>query len=383
MANPTVSVIIPCYNSEATVGETLRSLQNQTFRHWEAIVVNDGSTDGSAKIIRHYQASDSRIQQIDQENQGLPEARNAGLAMAKGEFIHFLDADDLILPNMLQRMVRAFNRKASVGAVHCGWIYGDAGLQDLSWVVPPGLEEKPFLQMGHGYCPPCHSILIRRGILEKVGLFDVTLRHCHDWDFWLRVARFGTRFARVRDPLVIYRMMRRTLSRNPSTFFQAGRQVIRVAHSSDTRVKTPDAKFAKGCGCAMQEITLHWLIYCVGFAIAKGDPVQASELFETTIVEENLQVSPSDMYAMTNAIWIGSAIPKGRWDLLLPHVSTALLQFLIREEEHLGIPGFTILSMLEIAGLRELQRKANLDNVSANKLLRALKKKILWRLFRL
>jgi len=376
-------VIIPCYNSEATVGETLRSLQNQTFRHWEAIVVNDGSTDGSAKIIRHYQASDSRIQQIDQENQGLPGARNAGLAVKKGKFVHFLDADDLLLPNMLQRMVETLRKDQSIGAVHCGWIYSDARAQDLSWAVFAGLEEQPFLQLGHGYCPPPHSLLLRSEVLKNVGLFDVTLKHCHDWDLWLRVARTGIRFGRVRDPLVIYRMMRETLSRNPTTFFQAGKKVIHVAHSSDARVKTPDAKFAKGCGCTMQEITLHWLIYCVGFAIAKGDPVQASELFETTIVEENLQVSPSDMYAMTNAIWIGSAIPKGKWDLLLPHVSTPLLQFLIREEEHLGIPGFTILSMLEIAGWRELQRKANPDNVGANKLLRALKKKILWRLFRL
>ena len=115
--NPTVSIVIPCYNGEATIGETLQSIQQQAFQDWEAIAVNDGSTDGSADLIRQHQVSDSRIQLIEQENQGPSAARNLGLAVAKGKFVNFLDADDLLLPDMLQRMVQKLDGPASTA---CG-----------------------------------------------------------------------------------------------------------------------------------------------------------------------------------------------------------------------------------------------------------------------
>src|SRR5262245_13613113 len=99
--NPLVSVIIPCYNREKLVGETIESVLNQTYQNFEVIVVNDGSTDGTEEAIKRY-TSDVRIHYLKHEvNKGIPTARNTGIKHAQGEYVAFLDSDDLFLPDKL------------------------------------------------------------------------------------------------------------------------------------------------------------------------------------------------------------------------------------------------------------------------------------------
>ncbi len=380
---PTASIIIPCYNGEATVGETIESLQKQTFRNWEAIIVNDGSIDNSVEIIRRYQAKDSRIKHIYQENQGLPGARNKGLTVAQGEFVNFLDADDLLLPNMLHRMVQQLSEKSSLGIISCGWIYSDAKLHDFSWVNTQSKKGRLFKDLAHQNLFPCHSILLRRSILDNVGLFDCSLKHCHDWDMWLRVARAGIRFGCLPEPLVVYRMMPVTLSRNPITFFESGKEVIRRGHEPDPRVKNPDGKFSKGCTCEMKEAKLGLLLNCVSLAIAKGNAAEASELLEKILAEEDLHITPGNMRVMRNQLWFGSAIPKGNWDALWSRVSRPLLQFLLRQEERLKIHGFAMKCLLELIDWNNILQETDLEKLSGRKLLLALRKKITKRFFRL
>ena len=90
-----VSIIIPCYNAEKYIAETIQSVINQTYKNWELIVVNDGSTDNSPDIIKEFVANDNRIAFIDKPNSGVSDSRNKGLAKAKGAYIAFLDADDV------------------------------------------------------------------------------------------------------------------------------------------------------------------------------------------------------------------------------------------------------------------------------------------------
>ena len=377
MRNPTVSVIIPCYNDEGTVGETLESLKQQTFYDWEAIVVNDGSTDGSGEIVQHYQDSDSRIYRIDQENGGLAAARNAGLSTAKGEFINFLDADDLLLPDMLKRMVQKLREDATCDAVNCGWIFSDAETQDLSWVGYPSHEGQLFEQLAHRNLFPCHSILIHRNIFKNVGEFDCSLRHCHDWDLWLRVARAGTNFACIYDPLVIYRMRVSSLSRNPLTFFEAEKEVLRRGHGPDPRLKKSVTEFTQGCNCSMREAIKGRLLNNVALTIVQGDTIQASELFERTLEDEGLDITPKDMKLMACSLFFGAAIPSGNWDALWQVISHPLLQFLLRQEKHLRMPGFAMQSIFEMVGWNKLQRRSNVELKPRHKLLRYIKKKIL------
>lgn len=379
MSDPAVSIIIPCYNSEATIGETLQSLQNQVFRDWEAIVVNDGSTDGSEEVIYQYRTNDSRIRQIDQENQGLPRARNAGLSVAKGKFFNFLDADDLLLPNMLKRMVHKLNDNPMIGAVHCGMILSDSELQDLSWSKSFRGEGQLFIKLTHANPFPCHSILFHRKILENVGLFDCSLKHCHDWDLWLRVARAGTHFGRVPEPLVIYRMMPVSLSRNPSSFFEAKKEVIFRGHRPDPRVIKPATKFEHGCKCTMKEAILKHLIGSVGIAITQGNAIQASELLETTFENEDFHLTIKHIKSIIDALWLGAAVPKGNWNALWPKISRPLLQFFLIQEERLGIPGFAIQCIIEGVGWHKLKQKY-VEKLSGRELLFALGKKVINRL---
>jgi len=104
MFKPEISVIVPVYNVEKYVGECLESLLNQTFSNIEIICVNDGSTDNSSAVLKHYAEKDSRIIIIDQKNGGLSAARNAGLAYAAGKYILFLDSDDFITDNTLEKL---------------------------------------------------------------------------------------------------------------------------------------------------------------------------------------------------------------------------------------------------------------------------------------
>ena len=112
MNNPKVSVIIPVYNTEAYVEQTLRSIMGQTLRDIELIVVNDGSTDGSLSVLERIATGDDRIRLYTQPNKGLSQTRNAGIARARGEFIYFMDSDDLLEPD-------ATNAASQTGSISC------------------------------------------------------------------------------------------------------------------------------------------------------------------------------------------------------------------------------------------------------------------------
>lgn len=364
---PTVSIIIPCFNGAKFVGEALESLRSQTFRDWEAIVVNDGSTDDSEAVIRTYQGIDARIHCVSQENRGLPAARNTGLNSARGEFVIFLDADDLLMSDMLYKMVQELSLDSSFGAVSCGWVFSDCSGDDLSWKIRPSFQGQHFEKLAHGNLFPCHGVLLRRRILEQVGEFDCSLAHCHDWDLWLRVARTGVEFACISEPLVIYRMLPHSLSRNAATFYLAGKEVICRGHQPDPRVKNPAAEFVLGCRCSNMELHLRkWLLHCVGIAIAQGDPVQASALFESTFNNEDTPIDPRMMKGLTAALCFGTATPWGNWDKLYVRIGRTLLQFLLTQEERLDLPGFALQSILQVIELDDddIRSKSDPESLS-------------------
>lgn len=382
MSNPAVSIIIPCYNGAAFVREALKSLQMQTFGDWEAVVVNDGSSDDSEVVIRKYCSNDARIHCVTQENRGLPVARNTGLSIVKGEFVSFLDADDLFMPEMLHKMVDKLRLDRSSGVVSCGWIYSDFSIRDLSWKIYCNHQGQLFEKLAHGNLFACHAVLLRRGILEQVGVFDCSLRHCHDWDLWLRVARSGVRFTCIPEPMVIYRMTPQSLSRNAATFYLAGKEVICRGHQPDPRVKDPDAQFIVGCRCSNIELPLRdWLIQCVGLAIAQGNSVQASALFESNyITHGNAPIHPEVMRGLTPALYYGSAIPAGNWDDLYVRVGRALLEFLLRQEERLGVPGFAVQSVLQMFKLDGTPTESNVESMNVRELIRVLLRKAMTQL---
>lgn len=206
MNQPLVSVIIPAYNSEKFIEEAILSVVNQSYPYLEVVIVDDGSTDKQKVIIFELIASDPRIRYIYQPNQGVSVARNNGFALAKGDFLAFLDADDVWLPDNLSEKLKKF-KTGDFGLVHSdGLIMSeDANLTGTTLEGCEGMLLEGFLKGRSTQIPGPSSILVKREVLETIGLFDINLSTSADYDFFLRIA-FRFKIGRVPKPTWKYRL---------------------------------------------------------------------------------------------------------------------------------------------------------------------------------
>lgn len=207
MKNPVTSIIVPCYNYAHLLGETLESVAAQKLTDWECIIVNDGSTDNTVEIAQQFVARDPRFRLIFQINSGPSQARNTGIAQSRGQFLQFLDADDLIEPHKLRLQSEFLQSRADIDMViaRSGFFFSDTSGQ-IEELVPDaghhflqeeigGLEAVLWLLQSN-LCV-INAPLIRREVGEKVGWFNPNLRYNEDWDFWMRVANVGAHFAAI------------------------------------------------------------------------------------------------------------------------------------------------------------------------------------------
>jgi glycosyltransferase involved in cell wall biosynthesis len=193
-----VSVIIPCFNGDRYLAESIDSALGQDHPHKEIIVVDDGSTDNSATVMARY---GHLIKIVRQANAGLPAARNAGIAAANGDYFSFLDADDYWSPDFLSKMVAAF-AESQAGIAYCGWQNVGLTRRRGEPFVPPEYESMPdkIERMVGSPRWPVHAAMVRRDVLESVGGFDIKWKSCEDFAFWIRTA---TRYPLVRVPEVL------------------------------------------------------------------------------------------------------------------------------------------------------------------------------------
>jgi glycosyltransferase involved in cell wall biosynthesis len=190
---PRVSVIVPVYNGQAYLAEALDSALAQSYRSFEVVVVDDGSTDASAAIARMYSyRSDGRVRLVSQANAGLPGARNSAMAAARGEFFALLDADDVWMPNHLAHAVAALDADPAVGLVHANIERIDAVGRSLGvplrfWRLQDDAYTAIALRHEHVSCP---TAVFRRSCIDAIGGFDArfTGLGCEDRDLWLRIA---------------------------------------------------------------------------------------------------------------------------------------------------------------------------------------------------
>jgi glycosyltransferase involved in cell wall biosynthesis len=235
---PLVSVIIPCYNQGTVLAEAIDSALAQTYRHREIIVVDDGSSDGTADVAASYGA---QIRVVRQANRGLPAARNAGIESAHGTLIGLLDADDRWLPNKLEVQVPWFADPAT-GLVHGGYRKFPSTLPGAGEVRKPlGAKTGFHGVLGFNVVGAPVSVTFRRATFEQVGRFDETLGGAEDWDLWIR-------FAAV-SPLVAsdvvtaeYRLSSESMSRNYEAMY---RWLLRVIEKNRFRhVRCADCRRA-------------------------------------------------------------------------------------------------------------------------------------------
>jgi glycosyltransferase involved in cell wall biosynthesis len=217
--SPLVSIVVPAFNVELFIHETLESLINQTYRAIEILVVDDGSTDGTVEHAESLARKDPRISIIQQKNQGVVAARNAGLALARGEFVSFIDGDDIWYPEKVAKQVERFQSlPAEYGLVYT-WSTAISDDSRLLGASNAGqFEGHVFAAMLYRNFIGNGSVaMMRRECLERVGPFDPKFTRvtqgCEDWDLLLRIAE-QFKYAVVPEFLVGYRQVNGSVSSN-------------------------------------------------------------------------------------------------------------------------------------------------------------------------
>ncbi|HAA29251.1 MAG TPA: glycosyl transferase family A [Cyanobacteria bacterium UBA8553] len=184
---PTISVIIPAYNAEKTILETITSVIQQTYSNWEMIVINDGSTDRTLELLST--VKDARIKIFSYPNGGVPVARNHGLNHATGDFIAFLDADDLWTPDKLELQLAKLQQHPEAGVVYSWAYYMDETGESFHADNPIFFEGNVYAELlVRDFIVSGSNCTIRRQAIESVGKFDPSVPGADDWDYWLRLA---------------------------------------------------------------------------------------------------------------------------------------------------------------------------------------------------
>lgn len=214
-ALPKISVVMPCYNAERYIEAAVSSVLAQGWPGLEILVVDDGSSDKSAELVRN---SFPAVKLIQQVNQGVAAARNNGIMQAQGDWIAFLDADDIWLAGKLQAQWRLLRSAPGARMAYTAWqvwtstdpaplteylsaLFEKAGDSCL-WSGPTGWIYPQLLLDCEVWTS---TVLVHRSVLDEVGLFDTTLRIGEDYDLWLRASQC-TQILRVAHPYALYRM---------------------------------------------------------------------------------------------------------------------------------------------------------------------------------
>ncbi len=332
-----VSVIVPAYNAAATIAQTLQSVCEQSCDTWQAVVVNDGSTDATNAIARAFAARDPRVTVVDQPNKGEAAARNTGVRAALHPWLLFLDSDDWIAPRHLELMTGRLNADASLDAVLCGYarVAGDGALV-IDPYRPPGGDLFPILARRAAF--PVHACVVRRTLVEDVGLFDPSLRTSADWDLWQRVARAGATFAVLDDVLAFYRMSPRGRSLEAVQLFKDGMRILRRGQMADPRVSRPRPAHAHGTGERLHTQQFYLLTWCAGLLLGQHhDPWY---LF-TLATKDTFPAlfAPAIAQCLFESVPLSNCQPPAAWTRLAPVLAPAIARFLGELERHSGSPG--------------------------------------------
>ena len=235
---PTVSIIIPTYNQAQYLGRTIESVLAQSFKDYEIIVINDSSTDTTAQVLKTYPDERIRIKTMP-TNLGPAVTRNVGLEMAQGEFIAFLDSDDLWYPEMLLTMIAYFKGHPGTDIVFGAYHYiNEAGQRIGSTGYPskfrpkPGADLLPVLVV-LGNIVHMSASMVRYRCFETYGSFDPSLKRSMDWELWIRMAANNCKIDMIDTVVACYRRHTSNITRVPHQMEKAARQVLDKVFSDE------------------------------------------------------------------------------------------------------------------------------------------------------
>lgn len=250
---PTVSVIIPAFNAMPHLPQTIESVLQQTFNDFEILIIDDASTDSTVEWIS--QIKDHRIHLIQQtKNQGPNAARNLGINSAKGDYIAFLDADDIWEPAKLFKQVEILERDTHISLIYTSATIINEKGQATGRVFMARKEGDVWESLIQGNFVDCpSSVIVRRDCFNRVGLFDVNFRCFEDWEMWIRIAK-TYKFAAIGEPLVKFRMVANSNSKNYHLMETSFYQVIDKVFESESAELLP----LKERSCSHANIVLAW-----------------------------------------------------------------------------------------------------------------------------
>ena len=200
--SPLISVVMPAYQAERSIGAAVSSVLQQTYRDLELIVVDDGSTDATGAIAAAHPAP---VKVVRQENRGVAAARNRGIAEAGGELVAFCDADDVLFERHIDALVAIWDESGGIATANSYWLFPGGihpGRVRYKGNFPPP-ERQRLAILEHNFVSTMS--LFPRRLVEEIGPFDEEHRWAEDWDFWLRAIFAGHRVALQPEPLSLYR----------------------------------------------------------------------------------------------------------------------------------------------------------------------------------
>jgi glycosyltransferase involved in cell wall biosynthesis len=247
-----VSVIIPAFNAVTNIRQTLDSVRAQTYQNFEAIVIDDGSSDGTSAVVEEFVKRDSRFRLVRQENRGVGDARNAGIRKARGKYIAPLDADDLWFPEKLEKQVARMKQCGSeTGLVYC-WStfidrHGDFVDNSFHVTVEGRLRHAIVLR---NVVENASIPLFRTKVFDKIGLYLTRdeqggAQGCEDWDLALRIAEVFS-ISAVPERLVAYRLTRNSMSADAESMAKSFATVIRRARQRNRDLPSATFRWARG-----------------------------------------------------------------------------------------------------------------------------------------
>jgi len=207
---PKVSVLMPAYNAEKYIAEAIDSILNQTFSDFEFIIINDGSTDNTADIVKKYAARDNRIKFINnKKNQGVSTIRNILLDKASGEYLIYQDSDDVSISNRIETQVAFMDMHPNI-SISCAGILSHPDLQIITCQSQPKILD--FYVANHVSNP---SVIMRRADIVNAGLhYNTQYSTAEDYAFWVDALKHNLKIYNIPDVLVKYRVLPNSLSHN-------------------------------------------------------------------------------------------------------------------------------------------------------------------------
>ncbi|MBV8682294.1 MAG: glycosyltransferase family 2 protein, partial [Caulobacteraceae bacterium] len=297
-----IGVVIAAYNAEASLADAIASLTSQTWRDWQAIVVDDGSTDETAEIARRAVARDERVEFLAIPHTGVSGARNAGLARLRTEWVMFLDSDDTVERQFMQTLLAQAD--ATTDAVYCAYRRVTPNGAVVGDYFEPAVGEDAFAVLARRPALAIHSVLLRTAKAQALGGFDPHLGSCEDWDLWQRLARAGASFRGIPVPLAIYNMHAGSLSGRHAAMLQDGLRVLQRGHGPDARVASPAPAHRNGVtGGGYSERASFMALWCAAAELGAGR--DGGALLET--LDAPLRLGPDMSYA-AETIVDGAAI---------------------------------------------------------------------------